>query len=152
NGQDAYGETRTYLSSFTMNYHLDHATVTSVTGFYKYATRTTSFFEPDELDIAGGIDNSYNTSWNEELRAVTTLNFPVNFTGGVYYGHDVRNEHVGSDIIRFVSPTTGNSSTAVGFMDNSGHTWSTFGELTWKIRPDLELAAGARYTSDKKDG
>jgi iron complex outermembrane receptor protein len=151
-GSSEFTDNRTYLSSLTANYRVGAVTLTSVSGFYKYSNIGNSFFDGSELALAGGGANSYSTSWNEELRAATSFDFPLNATAGLFYSHDVREYRTWSDIVRFIDPLTGTSVSSAADMQNRGHTLSPFAELTYKILPNLELSGGARYSSERKTG
>lgn len=151
-GDSEFTRNWNYLSSLTMNYRLEGVTLTSVTGYYKYSNVGNSFFDANNLSLAGGGANSYSTSWNQEVRAVTSFDSPFNVTIGAFYGHDRRQYRTWSDIIRDLNPVNGISVTSTGDMHTTGETISGFAEVSWKIASDLELAGGARYTHEKKTG
>jgi outer membrane receptor protein involved in Fe transport len=144
----------TNLASLTLNYHpSEQLTLTSVTGFYKYSERQWSNYDETVFAVASGKNNEYNTSWTEELRAATSLEGPLNFTGGLYYGHDKRS-FVQQGFVFYAppDPATGQTNT-FGSQDYFGtRTYSAFGELNLKLPYNVEIAGGARYTVEKKSG
>jgi iron complex outermembrane recepter protein len=150
--RSAYDQDTSYISSLTMNYRLPVLTLTSVSSYYHYNNVDTTFSDESEFSLAGGANDSNFTQIGEELRAVTAFNGPVNLTSGLYYEHDSRTDNTWSDILRFIDPASGDSVNAVGHMPNTGHTYSAFAELNWKILPNLELAGGARWSEEQKSG
>lgn len=141
-----FNRNHNYISSLVLNYRLEEVTLTSVTGFYKYSNRSHAFFDDNALSLAGGSQNSFYHSWTEEVRLTTSFDSPINVTIGGFYGRDRRRYDVSSLIIRDIQ------STANSTQRTRGRTLSAFGELSWKITPELELTGGARYTNERKSG
>jgi iron complex outermembrane recepter protein len=93
-------------------------------------------------------------AFSTENRILTTLDFPVNFSGGFYYqstrldfNQDVIFANLEDSTV--VDPTT----RYVAYRKLSataGSTFSAFGQLIWDIVPGLELTGGARYTHEIK--
>ena len=143
-----------YLSSLTMNYRVaDHLNLTSVTGYYEYNEQQFSNYDQTDMTLASGVNNDEQTSLSEELRLQSSFQGPLNFTIGGFYGHDRRSFHqVGSIGYLGVDPATGNTNLFASIDYYHTDTYSGFGELSWKIIPTVELAGGARYTSETKYG
>ncbi len=154
NGGIPYTDVLTYLSSLNMNYRLaDHLTLTSVTGYYEYNQTQWSNYDETDMTLASGVNNDEQTSLSEELRLQSSFEGPLNFTLGGFYGHDRRSFHqVGSIGYLGVDPATGNTNLFSSIDYYRTDTYSGFGELSWKIIPTVELAGGARYTSETKYG
>jgi iron complex outermembrane receptor protein len=154
NGGIPYTSVVTYLSSLIMNYRLaDHLTLTSVTGYYEYNEQQFSNYDETDMALASGVNNDEQTSISEELRLQSSFQGPLNFTIGGFYGHDRRSFHqVGSIGYLGVDPATGNTNLFASIDYYHTDTYSGFGELSWKILPNVELAGGARYTSETKYG
>ena len=154
NGGIPYTDVLTYLSSLTMNYKVaDHLNLTSVTGYYEYNQTQWSNYDETDMVLASGVNNDEQTSLSEELRLQSSFDGPVNFTIGGFYGHDRRSFHqVGSIGYLGVDAATGNTDLFQSIDYYRTDTYSGFGELSWKILPTVELAGGARYTSETKYG
>jgi iron complex outermembrane receptor protein len=154
NGGIPYTNVVTYLSSLTMNYRIaDHLNLTSVTGYYEYNETQFSNYDSTDMILASGVNNDEQTSLSEELRLQSSFQGPLNFTLGGFYGHDRRSFHqVGSIGYLGVDPATGNTNLFASIDYYRTDTYSGFGELSWKILPSVELAGGARYTSETKYG
>ena len=154
NGGIPYTDVLTYLSSLTMNYKVaDHLTLTSVTGYYEYNETQWSNYDSTDLVLASGVNNDAQTSLSQELRLQSSFPGPLNFTIGGFYGHDRRSFHqVGSIGYLGVDAATGNTDLFQSIDYYRTDTYSGFGELSWKILPNVELAGGARYTAETKSG
>jgi outer membrane receptor protein involved in Fe transport len=154
NGGNPYTDVLTYLSSLTMNYRFaDHLTLTSVTGYYEYNEQQFSNYDETDMSLASGVNNDEQTSLSEEIRLQSSFQGPLNFTLGGFYGHDRRSFHqVGSIGYLGVDPATGFTNLFASIDYYRTDTYSGFGELSWKILPNVELAGGARYTSETKFG
>ena len=154
NGGIPYTEVKTYLASLTMNYRLtDDLTLTSVSGFYKFTQNQFSDYDFTDLAMAAGVNDDGQTSYSQELRLASSFHGPLNFTAGAFYGYDKRYFYQQGFIGYFgADPTTGLTNDFASDDFFTGSTYSAFGELNWKIAPDLELAGGARVTEEHKTG
>lgn len=154
NGGVPYTDVTTYLSSLTMNYRITpELTLTSVTGYYDYNEQQWSNYDETAMTLASGVNNDQQTSISEELRLQSAFRGPVNFTLGGFYGHDRRSFHqVGSIGYLGVDPATGNTDLFQSIDYYHTDTYSVFGELSLKLPHNIEIAGGARYTSETKYG
>ena len=154
NGGVPFTNVRTYLGSLTMNYRVTpELTLTSVTGYYEYNEQQFSNYDETAFTMASGVNNDEQTSLTEELRLQSSFKGPFNFTIGGFYGHDRRSFHqVGSIGYLGVDPATGNTDLFQSIDYYSTDTYSVFGEGNIKFPHDIELAGGARYTSERKFG
>jgi iron complex outermembrane receptor protein len=136
-----------------MNYHFKPDLVlSSTTGYYKVSSKA----------LANGTNTTYagpafvSQNWlhrhnlTEELRLNSDFAGPLNFTAGGYFESGRLDYQI--------SVPTNTIYVAFGFPPNlfaihhyiDNKTYSAFGQLRWKITPELELAAGARYTDEKQ--
>jgi outer membrane receptor protein involved in Fe transport len=154
NGGVPFTDVLTYLSSLTMNYKINPVlTLTSVTGYYEYNEQQFSNYDETVGSLASGVNNDEQTSISEELRLQSSFKGPLNFTLGGFYGHDRRSFHqVGSIGYLGVDPATGNTDLFQSIDYYSTDTYSVFGELNLKLPHNIELAGGARYLSEHKNG
>ncbi len=105
----------------------------------------------------GGTWATEDSSWkafSQELRLLTQFDGPLNFMiGGLY--QDTRRDF--DQYIMFANLSDSTASPENEFLATTktsftkGETFAIFGQMTYKIMPDLELAAGARYTDESKD-
>jgi len=162
-----YNHSMTRLSTLTLNYRLPGVTLTSVTGYYHEVQNAFDDFTYSTLAQAIDYQDTVDTTWSQEFRAVTTLQGPVNFTLGAFFEHE-KLDVFNTDKIAPLGPFDGrnpsnfvlfgpappqyvgtyNSATMTAY--NRNRTISVFGEANWKIVENLELAAGARWTKERK--
>ena len=93
-------------------------------------------------------------AFSTEERVLTTLDFPVNFSGGLYYQStqlDFNQDVVffGSDNTAVTDPTTQYTSYRK-LSATAGTTYAAFGQFIWDILPDLQGTLGGRFTHEIK--
>lgn len=134
------------LSSLTVNYDMDWATLTSVTSYnhlqldYDYDSDYTAA----QIAMAG--THGPETSVSQDFRLVSPGNEHFDWLLGVYYYH-LSNDHV--DYSEYVGPAAllgGLSS------DNRERTRSAalYGMATWHMTPKWDLGLAMRYTRETK--
>lgn len=98
-----------------------------------------------------------NTTWrafSQELRLRSTFDGPFNFMLGALY-QDTRREF--DQFILFAGLRNSAAAPQNRFLATTknsftdGETFSLFGQVTFAITPQLELAAGGRYTDESKE-
>ncbi len=124
-------------------------TITSVSGYYHVGTRgLISGTQAAGTGPTISSDNSYRRhDFTEELRATSDFSGPLNFTVGAFHedGHFANN-----------SILHGNDDLALGFFQVDQDVAvdiksdSLFGQARWKIVPQLELSAGARWSDERR--
>jgi iron complex outermembrane receptor protein len=152
NGGVPYSTTSDTLASITLNQKLGDITLTSVTGYYGQRVADSGVF--DQSSFAQVYDAEFERYGliSQELRAVSALPGPLNYTAGVYLDHSTR-FHFNSPFLTNVgvNPASGNYTAMEQNAWNGGNTLSAFGQGRWAILDSLELAVGARWTYEKKD-
>ena len=151
-----YNIYKSYAVSDTLNYKTNDVTITSVSNYNWNGNRFAC-----DCDFQSGTAQTFateNSGWHafsSELRALTTYDGPVNLMVGAYYQQTKRQfdqwiAGFGLDNSAAADP----SNRYVAFTKDSqteGETIAGFGQVTWKIVPELEAAAGVRYTHETKD-
>ena len=134
-----------------LNYRpADHVTLTSVTGYYNlhsHSLLNTSFTTFAAPIIAAINPRFRRQDFTEEVRLNSDFSSPLNFTAGAFY-----QDGKVSDRVTIIG------NLAYGFppvlQDGLNRfkikTYSVFGQLRYKIMPELELAAGARWTDETR--
>jgi len=148
-----YSDYYSILTSMTMNWRpSDTLTLTSVTGYYKF--RNEAF---DEFGFSGsgnvwGHADEHASGFSQEIRLRSDFESPINFTLGGYFESSKRSWLLNGMIaVVGLDPTTGRYDNWSVIADNKGKTYSLFGELSWDILENLELAGGVRWTRETKD-
>jgi len=158
NGGIPYLENKQNYGTLELNYDLmSDLTLTSTTAYYKL--NSSSLVNPTHTTAAAptfAVTNKFHRrEVTEELRLNSDFSGPLNFTLGGFYEdgqiydrvHFIRNTAygflspaiVGADILNDDRATTVNITT-----------YSAFGQLRYKIVPELELAAGVRWTDETR--
>jgi len=139
------------MASLTMNWRLDKIAFTSVTGYWNYNNDGFDNFAFDSVPAVAGVNGDKSHAFTQEFRANTTFDGPLNFTVGAYYESQHRDTRgfgfigdVGAD------PRNGQTNNWTLITQNSGKTYSAFGQATYNILSNLELAAGVRWTRETK--
>jgi iron complex outermembrane receptor protein len=138
-----------------LNYHpVPSQTISSTTAYYHLTS--SSMVNPDDATFAGpfiGVNNRYfRHEFTEELRATSDFKGPLNYTFGALYedGHFedtvavLGNVADGLGAPGVTHPLT-NGDTPVDIT-----TYSVYGQARWDIIESLELAAGVRWTDEKR--
>jgi iron complex outermembrane recepter protein len=170
-----------FEAGFTANYRFgDDATVTSVTGYSKYALD-----EQCDCDFVGatvfraGIQEHY-AQFSEEVRVASSTKNTVSWIAGVFFQNSQLDESdylfvpatslvpvvltsalarpPGPGVLCTSAPTCApfaglfaNAANPRVFTQDS-RLWSVFAQATWKATDSLKVAFGARLNSEKKDG
>ena len=152
NGGVPYTSYNSFITSLTMNYKLDWATITSVTGYWHYNNKGFDSFSFDATALVLGYNADSSHAFTQEVRLNTSFKGPLNFALGAYYEKSGRTTR-GDGAIAYIGPDsrTGQTNNWTLLTDNSGKTYSAFGQAIYNIRPNLELAAGVRFTREIKD-
>lgn len=124
-------------------------TLSSTSAYYNLHSQ--SLVNPSQSTYAGpfiGINNRFHRrEVTEEVRASSEYSGPLNFTLGALYEDGNLADHVtvlGNGAYLF-PPTLADGTTPVDIK-----TYSVFGEGRWNIVERLELAAGLRWTDEKR--
>ena len=143
-------ETNQAYGTLDLNYSLTHeVNLTSTTGYYNLSSQ--SLVNPAETAYAGGFigvnNNFHRRELTEELRATSDFKGPVNFTAGALYedGNLVDHVTVFGNNAYGLPPVLVDGVTPVDIT-----TYSLFGQARWDIVERLELAAGLRWTDEKR--
>ena len=160
NGRDQH-ESDTMLLSLEQNLDLGAVSIRSITGHstLSFAYRGNSSYA-QTAQFNGGTNEKFN-GWSQELRAVTNLDGPFNFTVGGFYEKTKLDSGATLFLFNF-GPDNACPSTQPGCTPTNSYlsginearykqsTWSFFGQAQFDITPEIELAGGVRYTKVKK--
>jgi outer membrane receptor protein involved in Fe transport len=143
-----------------VKYTLPKVVIDWVTGDHHF----TNFFVGD-YDLTGSVNNGGGTwgiersdysAFSSELRAQTTLDGPLDFMAGQYYQRTrlkfLQDVIFPGGLINSTYPDVSvRNSTLQKVSRTDGKTNALFGQLIWRLMPDLELTAGGRWTHETKD-
>lgn len=139
----------------TLSYDADSFNVTSVTNF----NTNKNIFVIDGDYYSSATSNIWTTeldkfrAFSSEARLLTSFDGPLNILGGVYYQRTRLSIYNIVNIAGVEDSTVPPELRYVGFDKRShtrGETVAGFGQLIWKVIPEVELTAGVRYTHETK--
>ena len=139
------------VPTLTMNLKTGPVTLTSVTGLYHYDFRSAGNADATAYSFFWSYNKEKNTSFIQELRAVTDFDGPLNFSGGGYYENNDRTYYVGGFLGPIAAdPRNGKLHSHDNEQKNKSHAFSVFGQVSYKFLENFELAGGSRYTRERK--
>lgn len=150
-----YNDYKSYAFSGTLDWNLDKVDITSVSNFQHNNNQWTCAcdFQSSNTGTWATEDSTWR-AYSTELRALTTLDGPVNFLiGGLY--QDTKRDF--DQWIMFAGLSDSTQSAENEFLATTktsftnGETIAGFGQLIWKLSPTVEFTGGARYTHETKD-
>lgn len=151
-----YADSYVYINTMTLNYRLpSNILLTSVSGWSKQHAEAFDNYDATSFGGVPGYQKLSMESFTEELRARTDFNFPVNVMVGAFFEHEHNTTLSTNRIAPFglypiPGPWFGASNTLVTFDNNTSEDYSLFGQVTWQITDNLELAGGMRWTNARK--
>jgi iron complex outermembrane receptor protein len=163
-----YYDMETGGGSIQADYNLHGFTLTSIS-----AVRYWNWYPHNDLDSTGlplltaSNTTDYQRQVSQELRVVSPIGGPVDYTGGLYYFYQSINdqslETLGSDAAAILTGTTSGLTynaynyAVNGFSQDSNGVYDTnslasYGQATWHVLPKLDITGGLRYTYEAKTG
>ncbi|CAN5299297.1 hypothetical protein BH10PSE12_BH10PSE12_23130 [soil metagenome] len=163
NGGTPFTTARQYYGTLELNYHpADEVTLTSVTGYYDLKSSALSNVSWTSMAgplLAYQVPDFSRKDFTQELRLTTDYAMPLNFTLGAFYQDGKMHQRV-----QFIGNTAfipQPSAAAIaplgltpplpyqdGYNPIKIKTYSVFGQARYKITPELEFAAGIRWTDE----
>jgi iron complex outermembrane recepter protein len=144
-------EDGTHLNYVTnrVKFDADAFTVTNVVGYMYSNEFEGGDIDGSSLDLFYEQESIKRTSLSEELRFQSVPGGSVDWTGGLYYGHDsghtTQYTFAGADN-PFGLPNGFQVTSSLS--DSSDVSTAIFGEGVWHIDPKVALTLGARYTHE----
>jgi iron complex outermembrane receptor protein len=152
-GVPTLDQTQRY-GTLELNYRPTEAiTLTSDTGYY--SIRSETLLNSSQTSLAGpptATQNDYHRrDYTQELRANSDFSGPLNFTAGAFFQDAEINQQVtqrGNQRGPFAAQGVIRSTSSFNLLQIRSKSY--FGQLRYKLLPPLELAAGARWTSERR--
>lgn len=144
-------ETDAVLASLGIEKRFEDVTLTSTTGYYQqdFTDNRNGDFTPFALIWA--VQEEDYKLFTQELRLTSDFTGPLNFMAGGYFEGSSRFFGNYPDLFNAGFNTAAQNYTTVETRaDADTRSWSIFGQVSWKIFPELELTGGARYSQDHK--
>lgn len=146
-----FSKNDTVMPTLLMNYRFGDITLTSMTGYYDYDYVSQGNADATSYSYFWSYSNERNKSLYQELRAVSSFDGMFNFAVGGHYEHNDRTLFVGgANGPNALDKATGRYNTYDNQQKNKSNAQSIFAQLMVKFDKSWELAAGARYTSERR--
>jgi outer membrane receptor protein involved in Fe transport len=148
---DPFSKLTSEAATLRLTYRGDGFDLTSITGYnhYKYGYAT-------GLISSGGLitasEGETNRAITQELRVDTDFDGPANFLfGGNFQDARFTHDNANQLFVPPPDPVDGRNISHSHYSIQNGTSWSIFGELSLDVTPQIELAAGARYSKEVKN-
>lgn len=157
NGADLLNRYKSWQATGSIEYELDNITFTSVTNYNWNRNEYVCDCDFTSTSLPGtwGIEDTSFRAFSTEGRALTSFESPINLMVGFYYQKSRRKYDSAAIGGGFDNPGAADPSfqylTNKKDSETKGETISGFGQVVWKVTPELEAAAGVRYTHETKD-
>lgn len=150
--QFPYTDIDMVLGSLTVNYDADQFSLAAVTGLFSSDTKYFDNYDGTVYMAYDAAEHEKFDSMSQEVRLLSKFDSALNFMFGLYY-QDTSLDFTNTVLIAPLpaDPATGKRHTWEKPGNTDGTTISAFGQLTWDITDQLELAGGVRYTHEEKD-
>jgi iron complex outermembrane receptor protein len=142
--------TRLNYVSNRIKYDTDQFSITNVVGYLYSNEFEGGDIDGSSLDLFYEHESIKRTSFSEELRVASVPGHAIDWTGGLYVGHDIGHTtqytFAGADN-PFALPNGFEVTSSLS--DSSDLSYAVFGDATWHIDPKLAVTVGARYTHER---
>lgn len=130
-------------------------TLTAVSNYQRFRYSNNSDYDFTSVPAIWSDQHNTYRAFSQELRARSRFETPLNFLLGLYFQDTQVNfaqaaVFFGSENSLAADPANRYASVTKRSATD-GRTWAGYGQLIWTFLPDWELAAGARYTEEKKN-
>ncbi|MEQ8692362.1 MAG: TonB-dependent receptor, partial [Pseudomonadales bacterium] len=144
-------EQDTQFTTLTMNYELDNMTLTSVSGHMSLDNLIRENIDRTSYGLAFSTPGEDTQSFSQEFRVITDFEGSLNFSAGLFY-EEVERRSFTDSFLFFggPDPVTGKYHTFELEHQADSRTYSAFLQLRYEFTEKLELAAGARYTDERR--
>ena len=151
----AYNEYNSFALTADLRWKLEDAEITSVTNYNWHRNKwgLGQNVESPTSYIAA-TQNTSLSAWSNETRYQTYFDKPLNFMVGFYYQNTDREHDQAGAFAPLEISTNPPATQFTSYIKPSGsdaETLSAFGQVTYRMTPDLELAAGVRYIEETRD-
>jgi iron complex outermembrane receptor protein len=142
------------LASLNLTYKFGDFTLSSVSGYGRFVSREFAESSFSAYPYNAGYTLEEYRQLSEEVRLASNFSGPFNFTVGAFWQRFDRN-FVGQNRIQaglLPDPRNGFTYSSGNLSESSGTSLSGFAQASFKFAENFELAGGARYTFDRREG
>lgn len=151
-GGASFMDQETLVSLLQLDYQTGAGALTSVTGWSQFTFDSMDDFAYASISSVSGSNENRFEQLSQEVRFVTELDGPVNFTVGGYLEDGLLQSSTAAMLgYAGPDPVTGRFYAYERFGRIESRTYSLFGQVRWEPLDALEIAVGARWTREQKD-
>ncbi|KQM21052.1 TonB-dependent receptor [Novosphingobium sp. Leaf2] len=151
-----FNDYRSWGTTGNIDYQLGKLAITSVTNYNfnrNHWTADIDYQSSPTVNIWGGEVSRWR-AFSQELRALSQFDGPINFLLGGYYQNTKRTF---DQVV--INANSENSAAPQGYRyvqyakqsTTNGETLSGYGQVIWKVVPQVEVTGGVRYIHETKD-
>lgn len=146
-GHTPHGEKKTVGSTAIINWSLDWATLTSVSGYVHHTNK--QFYDADGSSFfLYRVDRpDTSDSYSQEFNLVSLPGSRISWVAGLAYFNEKYDAGVPAPLGPFAAPAT----RQVAFNDAETDTWALFVDLRWPVLDRVSFLLGARASTEKRD-
>lgn len=131
-----------------LNWDLDFATLTSISGYLNYDNRQTFDYDAQPLVLFHEDEGEAElTLWSQELRLLSNTEGPLTWLAGAMYAVDEVDEYregfLTQNVLVFAAETTR------GFTQTT-ESWALYGQVEYQLNEAWKVHASLRYTDEDK--
>ena len=131
-----------------MNWDLEFATLTSITGYLDYENNQVYDFDAQPLTLFEEDGSADLTSWSQELRLISNGDGPLNWLAGAMVAEDEVDEDRLGDLRDNVLVFS--TLSRRGFVQET-ESWAVYGQVDYALNESWLVSASLRYTEEEKD-
>jgi outer membrane receptor protein involved in Fe transport len=151
-----YNRYKSYAATNTFSWNMEDVLVTNITNYNWNNNRylVAADLQSNPFASIWTTEDSTYDAFSNEFRAQTQYDGPVNVMGGVMYlktHRDYSQYNVIANVLDATQPLATRYLTNFKISFTDGETLAGYGQVSWKLLPELELAGGVRYTHETKD-
>ncbi|AGH50880.1 TonB-dependent receptor [Sphingomonas sp. MM-1] len=133
----------------------DFATLTSITGYERFKTRSAGDSDYTPLEISRGYSDALSKQWTQELRLTSAQDSRLTWIVGLFYFNEhIRSNSYSATLPQGVVPALPGATAAAAFSDtdyrHKAESGAVFGSTTYEFTDSLKLTLGGRWTRETK--
>jgi outer membrane receptor protein involved in Fe transport len=144
-----YRRNEIVLGSLSLRKRTGPLTLTATSGFYDQDHVGSNCADGQFCELFSTIRTKYRLA-SQELRGEYRASDALTLMAGIYVEHSERRWFTAVDFFHYFNAATSNYLSFSNAADGRYTGYSLFGQLRWNVTPTVELAAGARYSHDRK--
>ncbi|MFT4025368.1 MAG: TonB-dependent receptor [Novosphingobium sp.] len=140
--------------SFRLDWDLGGVTVTSITGYERWKSRSIGDGDYTPIEISRSYSEARSRQWTQELRLTSPKTGRFSWIAGLFYfNENIRSDSYTAKLPAGVVPalsSTADPAFSLTSYNHKAESGAVFGSATYEFTDALKLTAGARFTRETK--